>query len=796
MLKRVTSIISCFLLLFSVSFTVLAEPFPEGLCINEVMASGKLTAVDGKTVDWIELYNSGKETIDLSGYGISDKELFPYRTTLSGQLPPGAYMVLTPDKGLTFSLDADGERLVLTSPSGQTADEVSYARLPFDASLAKTGEGWQQTWLPTPGQENALLSRDETEGQRYAAAASFGVIVSEVLAANGEFRQSVPRHDWVELYNPGETTVKLDGLFLSTDAGKLQQWPFPRGASLRAGQRALVYCAGEGVSLSGRGTYINEAFTIDKSNGAVILSDGETIIDCVSWEKQHGNVSYGRPTGQGAFRFFNSSTPGLPNPIRGSMLRAEPVLFSAKGGFISDGVSLSLSAGEGCLIHYTLDGSEPTSESAVYTSPIIISDNTVVRALAIREGWIDAPIATQTYLFDDPWPEVPVFSLTGEEGIFFGGKGIFEPENGSIPLESRINLEIFEAEDTPVNQQVSIRLTGGTSQKFLPRAFSLYARPGLGPSTIAYNGFSDRSYSGYSCLTLRHGGTDARRTRLRDAFLSRLAKGYNMMYLASAPAAVYVNGSFWGVFNLRERPNQDSIAQWEGITDKDAIKDITIIKNQGIQVKGSRDELKDLAAFCRTKDLNDPQNLRHVLQFLDVDSLFAHTAFQIISGNADLQNIRYYKIPGGKWKLLLFDLDMAMFNSNPPPIDFYQGNGRSATKLVYGELFISLMQVPAMKDQFLSLIGRILRERFAAPMVLSEFDRWHEAYTPLMRRHAERWDDFSVKSWEKAMDTFRAVLEKRPALVVQYMNRTYKLTEEENDRYFGAFLQYNKKETP
>jgi hypothetical protein len=65
-----------------------------------------------------------------------------------------------------------------------------------------------------------------------------------------------------------------------------------------------------------------------------------------------------------------------------------------------------------------------------------------------------------------------------------------------------------------------------------------------------------------------------------------------------------------------------------------------------------------------------------------------------------------------------------------------------------------------------------------------------------MRRHAERWDDFSVKSWEKAMDTFRAVLEKRPALVVQYMNRTYKLTEEENDRYFGAFLQYNKKETP
>lgn len=790
MLSGLISSMLGFFILFSSPLLGFAQESPGGLRFNEVLAAGHLTAVDGKTSDWIELYNSGDQTLDLSGYGISDKASIPYRTKLSGLLLPGEYLLLTSEKGLDFSLSREGEQLVLTSPAGDTIEELSHENLPHDVSLMRQGDEWHQSWSPTPGEDNLICLRDEVEQSFYESAAERGIIISEVMAANGGFERNVPNYDWVEFYNPGKVTISLEGLYLSSDAGNLTQWPFPRQSYLRAGQHKIVYCTGEKVKLSAQGVLVNEKFKIDKSNGAVILSDGKEIIDCVSLGLQYGNVSYGRPEGQGAFRFLNQTTFNRPNPQTGSLNRSDPVSFSVEGGYVSRLFSLQLSAPEHFLINYTLDGSEPGVSSPLYTSPLTIDKNTVVRAYARQNGWIDGPFVTHTYLFDAPLP-YPIVSIAGDSSIFFGKDGIFEPKNHNNSSERRINLEIFDQGKTPVNQGVSTRLTGGTSQVYVPRTFSVYARPGLGNSSIPYNPFLDRSYSQYSCFTLRHGGTDTNRTRIRDGFLTRLARGYKLMYQASAPAAVYVNGNFWGAFNLRERTNQDSIAQWEGITDRDAINDIIIIKNRGIQIKGKRDELDALASFCRTKDLNIPEYLDHVLSLLDADSLFAHTAFEIITGNKDLSNVKYYKVPGGKWKLILFDLDLGMMDSNALTLDFYLGKEGKYANCCYGELFTSLMRVPAMRERFFTLTGRILRERFTAEELLAELSSWEAEYRPLIQRHALSWKDFGFNSWEKAMDSFRSVLARRPALVVGYIKRAFRLTDEEVIRYFAAFLEAN-----
>ena len=47
----------------------------SALIINEICASNKtiIADEDGEYVDWIELYNSGSEAINLKGYGLSDK---------------------------------------------------------------------------------------------------------------------------------------------------------------------------------------------------------------------------------------------------------------------------------------------------------------------------------------------------------------------------------------------------------------------------------------------------------------------------------------------------------------------------------------------------------------------------------------------------------------------------------------------------------------------------------------------------------------------------------------------------
>jgi hypothetical protein len=775
-----------FMLLF-LPFSAFAELGTGGLVISEVMAASRVTVMNGRTSDWIELYNSGDRELDLAGFGISDMAALPYRAVLSGTLAPGAYLLLEASgEGLGFSLSREGERVVLTSPSGETADEISYENLPFDASLAFVGEKWLETWRPTPGGPNEAVSRDEAETSRYLSAKERGILISEVMAANGDYGAPEPVRDWVELYNPSGKEIRLKGLYLSDTAADLKKWPFPEKASLRGKGRALVYCTDDPVGERGSGVYLNGAFKIDKSNGAVILSDGETIIDCVSLGQQFAGVSYGRPEGQGAFRFFNQASPQKPNPLSGCRERVDPVSFSVTGGFKEEPFPLTLDAPLGAEAYYTLDGSEPDDSSLRYTEPLLIGKNTVVRAMAKRSGLIDSPVMTGTYLLEEPLP-YPVVCLAGEERVFFGGSGIFEKDNYG-PLDERaVNVEIFEDGSERVNQPSGIRLTGGTSRVFLPRTFSLFARAGLSESSFRYNPFPDRGYFEYSSFTLRNGGTDAYRARIRDDFMTHLASGYGLMYLSSRPAAVYVNGQFWAALSLRERANKDSIAQWEGISDPEAINGITIVKNRGEEVRGSKAELEELAAFCRGNDLNDPDKLAYVLSLLDTDSLFAHTAFEIIAGNNDLRNVRYYKIPGGKWKLMLFDLDLGMINGKSIPLDFFLGSGKAATNYCYGELFTSLMQVPEMKDRFLTLIGRILLERFTKGAVTAELDVWKKDLAPLMQRNAGRWKDFSYSNWVKAMESFRGMLVKRPALVVKYLVKGYSLSQAESERYFGAF---------
>ncbi len=784
------SVLLLFLVLH-ISGTSLAEEGSGSLRINEVMAANRLTAVEGRSCDWIELYNAGDTDLPLDGWGLSDNAALPYRGKLSGTLAPGGYLVIAADEeGLGFSLKREQGRITLTSPSGETADEVSYENMPWDVSLIREGTGWRQTWLPTPGKQNEMMSRDGREARQFLIAQERGVILSEVMAANGTYGADMLRYDWVELQNPTDRPVVLGGLYLSDDAGDLKKWAFPRNAILRANTLAVVYCTDDPAPRPEKGKYFNDAFKIDKTGGAVILSDGNSIIDCVSLGTQHANVSFGRPEGQGAFRFLDVITFLKPNPSSGCSQRLPPVGFSQSGGMASAPFTLSLAVPDNGIVHYTLDGTEPTEASEIYKEPLLIWQNTVVRAFSRRDGWISSPVATQTYLFDQP-PKHPVVCVTGDPAFFFGNMGFFVKGSPKFVGERPVNVEIYEDGTAQVNQQAGLRLTGGTSRIYLPRTFSLYARAGLGESSFRYNPFPDRYYGEYSCLTLRSGGTDILWTHMRDGFLSHLAQGYGLMYLAFRPALVYVNGQFWGAMNLRERANRDTIAQWEGITDPDAIDGIIIIKNRGEEVHGSRMDLEELAGYCRKNDLNDPECLRYVLDRLDINSLFAHTAFEMISGNTDLQNVRYYKVPGGKWKLMLFDLDMSMQDTNDKALLFYLDTGKTATKYCYGELFTSLMQVPLMRDRFLSLTGRILAECFTALEITTKLDEWQADYAPLMRLHAQRWMWRSFEHWENTMGVFRTMLAKRPAFVTEYIIRRYQLSEAETERYFGAFLKAN-----
>ena len=123
--------------------------------INEFMAKNENTVTDnaGEYDDWIELYNKGTETVDLSGYFLSDgdgeiaKWAFPDGTSIA----PDGYLIVWADKDddqasadelhASFKLSADGEQIYLANPDTVVIDTVFYTEQEEDASYARLPNG-------------------------------------------------------------------------------------------------------------------------------------------------------------------------------------------------------------------------------------------------------------------------------------------------------------------------------------------------------------------------------------------------------------------------------------------------------------------------------------------------------------------------------------------------------------------------------------------------------------------------------------------------------------------------------
>lgn len=762
----------------------------SGVRLSEVCASNALVADAGGTPDWVEIENTGSEAVDLSGWYLSDNASKP----LKWRLPEGFSLaagerkvIYLHEETVGFKLSSEGEEVVLTDDKGRTMDYVAFDAQSMDTSLALADGIWKQTSCVTPGRENRILTKSEYEAEVFADNDT-GVYISEVLTANANFSNSGNRFDYIELHNTTSQRISLSGWYLSDSGSEPQKWAFPGNAFIPAHGYAIIYADGREIETERSNVY-SAMFKLSQDNEVVILSQGDRIVDHISLGEQYGGIACGRlEGGTGEIVFFDETTPKAENPRTGYYTQTAAPVLSHAGGLLTGEVTVQITAPEGAVIYYTLNGETPTKKSGVYTGPITVSDTTVLRAAACVDGELMSPVVSASYLYGVS-SAVPVVSLiTDDKYVNDPNMGLFEHDI-TREWEYPIHVQYFENGELKINQLASARITGGSSRKRAQRSLAVYARGALSEDTFGYSPFENRDYTSVKSFTLRAGGSEGRDTRFKDAFLTSLAEDTNVMYQDVRVVVVYINGNYWGHYNLREKINKYSIAQWEGITDEDVIDNISIIKNKGDVLQGSRDGLTRLINFCRRNDLNIEENLQHVLDNIDVMCWFDHTIFEIITGNTDPENVRYYQVPGGKWKVCLFDLDYAMKNNDPYPINQFINDPQDEVKFVYHEPVSALLEVPAMRELFLTRFGEILCEKFQPDDLDEQIDAWAEVIGPLIPAQHERWNTADMEKWEEDVATLRKYCRERPVKVVEHITKTLSLSQAEVDKYFGAFLK-------
>ena len=278
--------------------------------------------------------------------------------------------------------------------------------------------------------------------------------ISEFMAVN---KTTIQDEDgdpspWIELFNPTAGAVNLSGWALTDDTNNLAKWTFPNVVLLDAGDAngsdnfMVVFASGKNRTNNVAELHTN--FKLSPAGGCLALVDSNSnIVSSFSYPPQQTDVSFGCDmVDRNATGSFAAPTPGNPNSATGPTV-SSATAFSSSGGTFTSSFQLQLStAATNAIIRYTLNGTTPTPDSTVYTSPLAITQSLQVRARSFADGLMPGPLHSETYVRLDSsllattsdLPAIVIYNFAAgdvpDDDTQFANLAIYEPQGGVTSL--------------------------------------------------------------------------------------------------------------------------------------------------------------------------------------------------------------------------------------------------------------------------------------------------------------------------------------------------------------------------
>lgn len=674
------------------------------------------------------------------------------------------------------------------------------------------------------------------------------VMINEYSAANlttiaNEFNK---HEDWIELYNAGSTAVDLTGYYLSDNPDQPLQWRFPAKSSIKANNYLVVWCDGRDTLVASgtivRGIHANFKLTQTKKTAeTLIFSDASgKKIDEIKIAKTRQNQSRGRLNdGATQWVIFKAPTPRKKNEGEYFTANAEKPQFSVKAGFYTTAQNITItSKAPDAKIYYSLDGTDPTPQSIPYTTPFTIDKTAVLKAKAYTTDPSIQPslVEFSTYFINEK-PTLKVVSVTGgsELDSLIGGNKDYKPF-GSFELfdtdgeRKATTYGEFNShgQDSWVNDQRSIDFVSrdecGYNNAIKDKIFALTDRDEF--QRIILRAAGDDNYPDGS--DTKGGGA-----HMRDAYLQNLVKkGKLQLDVRTAEKAiVYMNGNYWGVYDLRERPDDHDYTDYNYGQGKYDLQFIQTWADTWAEY-GDQKAINDWNIFTKyiqNHDMTNPDYYKYVTDRLDIKSLSDYIIVNSISTCSDWINYNtgWWRgmNPQGthrKWGYHLWDNDATFgyyrnFTGIPDtaankakPCDvellkdsvtiIYEPYIADDTIEMFGEIFYpgdtifeggsyrtfvdlnkhifvftKLLQNPEFKQFYLTRYADLIHTVFSQQNMLAYFDEVYHTIKPEMARHIAKWGG-TMQEWEHNVAKMRNYIIRRTNYLSDGIKDCYQLT--------------------
>ncbi len=327
----------------------------------------------------------------------------------------------------------------------------------------------------------------------------------------------------------------------------------------------------------------------------------------------------------GGYTYFDHPTPGATNigEVRGLVAELKS---SAAGAVLDSPVALALNTRTpGATIYYTTNGSVPSETNGlVYRRPLTIAATTVLRAAAFRSGFAPTEILTRSFVFPEQVAQQTSAGFPGFWGYTNGQPvaafyevdwrisdsaeyqrdfraglralpslslvtdlgNLFDPARGvyANPLETGRGWErpvsaelIFPDGQRGFQINCGLRVQGGWNRRpeECPKhSLRLLFKKQYGSGQLDFPLFGAEGAHQFETVILRGGcnntwlhwsGAERRRgDYLRDEWMRETAAAMGQPAARGRFVHLYLNGLYWGIYNLTERPSESFLASRQG----------------------------------------------------------------------------------------------------------------------------------------------------------------------------------------------------------------------------------------
>lgn len=445
-----------------------------------------------------------------------------------------------------------------------------------------------------------------------------------------------------------------------------------------------------------------------------------------------------------------------------------------------------------------------------YVPEFLIDKANVVRAISYNPDTKQvSDVVTKVYFvgYEDKeeYCKFPIISLVAdsedlfgyEKGIYGNGKKLEEyKDNGGfrdgVLLDSYVDEEgkvhnLYEASNAfqegkewereanliyfnedhefEFSQEVGIRIAGASTRGTPQKSFSIYGRDIYDEKVV----FPYEFFDGYplSSIKLRNGGNHNDRVKIIDAFVESLVEDRDVSIQRSTPCIVFLNGEYWGIYNIRERYNEEYISTHYGVSqDNIWMIDAGEAKIGNSAAKEAYDYFVTMATEC---DLSYDDVYAMVSELIDVQSFIDYCCINLYMDNRDLsfgQNMALWRsiendgseYGDTKWRWMIFDMDEAIqkYDENTDAAEWMENYC-----LMQEPVLQSFMKNKQFREQFYKTLVEIGETNFNYNVVSELLKEWKAVYEEQLLINHQRFFNEGYNKQEleedfKKMDDFFA----------------------------------------